>query len=107
VQHEDQHQHDADMRPAQGRGRHDVVGGPQVEERAGHRDAGGDPGNPAAQPVGGAFLLLDELLRLLERFLVDGLDRLALVHPGSDLFLLQAAEARASLHILDTRAALA
>jgi hypothetical protein len=89
-QQEREHQHEGDVRVAQvlrvndGRaGKRPGAGDGHIEmkQRRCDRDRGDDHAGPAGKPVGGAFLLLDELLGLAQGVRGDGrlFDRLDLI----------------------------
>ena len=65
---EAQHQHEGDMDVAQLLGRHDVVGGLEVERRHDDGDAGGDEPGRADEAVRRPLLGLDVGLGLAQRF---------------------------------------
>ena len=71
-QQEAQHQREGDVGVAQLLRRHDGVGGVEMEQAHHHRDRGRDPAGPAHQPVGGAFLGLDEGFRLEQGLVRNG-----------------------------------
>ena len=73
-QQEAQHQREGDVGVAQFLGRNDRVGRIEMEQAHHHGDGGRDPPRPAHQPVGGAFLGLDEGFRLQQRLVGNGDD---------------------------------
>ena len=61
-----QQQHERDVDVAQLLRRHDVVGSIEMEQRHHDGDAGHRNANPAGEPIGGTFFLLDVFLGLAQ-----------------------------------------